>query len=76
MIVVIAGVVAVVAICLSVRRAPLTTILGVGLSGFAVHAGVLALPPAVVGPVTRAGLTLQSWQQRQSGNLACAGRWP
>jgi hypothetical protein len=60
-----------VAIRLALRRAPLTTMLGIGVLGLALHAGVIRLPAAIVAPVTRAHLALQGWERRQAGDLAC-----
>ena len=69
--VLIGGVAALVAIRLALRRAPLTTMLGIGVLGLALHGGVIRLPAAIVAPVTRAHLALQGWQRRQAGDLAC-----
>jgi hypothetical protein len=70
--VVIAAGVALVAVRISLHRAPLITILGIGLLGLAFHTGALRLPTAVVAPITRAHVALLSWQQRASATLACA----
>jgi predicted MFS family arabinose efflux permease len=53
------------------RRAPLITLLCVGLLGFGVHAGVLNLPAAITTPLARANADVHAWQQRQSAALAC-----
>jgi hypothetical protein len=69
--VVIAAGVALVAVRIFLHRAPLITILGIGLLGLALHSGALRLPTAVVAPITRIHVALLSWQQRASATLAC-----
>jgi hypothetical protein len=58
-----------------VRRAPLITLLCVGLLGFGLHTGALALPAAITTPYARADAALHLWQQRQSAALACQIEW-
>jgi hypothetical protein len=70
-IVVLGALVAFVTLRLALRRAPLPTMLGIGLLGLGFHTGVIALPAAVTAPVDRADARLKDWQQRQSTQLGC-----
>jgi hypothetical protein len=70
-ILIIASLVGLGGLCAGLRRAPLTTMLSVGLLGCAFQAGVLRLPPVITGPVTHADTALHGWQQRQSAALGC-----
>jgi hypothetical protein len=63
------------ALGVGLRRAPLITLLCIGLIGFGLHTGALALPAAVTTPVAHANATLHAWQQRQSAALACQIEW-
>ena len=54
------------------RRAPLITLFCIGLLGFAVHSGALALPAAVTMPVAHIAADVRAWQHRQSDALSCA----
>ncbi len=53
-------------------RAPLMTLLCIGLLGFTVHSGALALPAAVTTPVAHLAGDVRAWQHRQSDALSCA----
>ena len=69
--VVIAALLASAALLACLRRAPLITLLSVGLLGFGLHIGVLSLPVAIRTPLARADADVRAWQQRQSAALAC-----
>ena len=72
---IIAAVLALGALGAGLRRAPLITLLCVGLLGFGLHTGALALPAAITTPVAHADAALHAWQQRQSAALACEIEW-
>ena len=54
------------------RRAPLVTLLCIGLLGFTVNSGALALPAAVTTPMAHIAGDVRAWQHRQSDALSCA----
>jgi hypothetical protein len=68
---IIASLVTLGALCACLRRAPLLTVLCVGLLGWAVQTQALRLPHVITGPITHAQTALQGWQQRQSAALGC-----
>jgi len=71
LIVALAGLLAFLALRLALRRAPLPTLVVLGLIGLGLHTGALALPPAVTAPVTRADAQLKAWQRRQATRMSC-----
>jgi hypothetical protein len=70
-ILIIASLVVLGALYAGLRRAPLMTVLTVGLIGCAFQFHALRLPSVITAPITRADAALQSWQQRQSVGLGC-----
>jgi hypothetical protein len=70
-ILVIAALLASAALLACLRRAPLITLLCVGLLGFSFHTGALSLPAAITTRLARANADVHAWQQQQSAALAC-----
>src|SRR5450755_3465299 len=70
-ILVIAALLASAALLACLRRAPLITLLSVGVLGLGVHAGVLNLPAAITTPLERANADVRAWQRQQTAALAC-----
>ncbi len=56
-------------VCL--RAAPLPTLLGIALIGFALQTGVISLPSAITRPVAHLSSDIRAWQHRQSIRLQC-----
>jgi hypothetical protein len=53
------------------RRAPLLTLVCLGIVGFGLHSGVIALPSAVTRPVAHLSSDVRTWQRTQAARLAC-----
>jgi hypothetical protein len=52
-------------------RAPLATLMCLGLVGFALHAGVVTLPAAIRTPAAQLSRDVRDWQQQQADTLSC-----
>jgi hypothetical protein len=59
------------ALLVGLRRAPVMTLLSLGLLGLGLHTGVVSMPAAITTPFARADADVHAWQQRQSAALAC-----
>jgi Zn-dependent membrane protease YugP len=64
-------VVVVVLLRTGLHRAPMLTLLCIGLFGLAVHTGILTLPAAITTPVHHISSSVRSWQQSESDALVC-----
>lgn len=53
------------------RRAPLPTLMCLGLLGFGLHTGILVLPSSITTPVARLSSDVRAWQHKEAAALTC-----
>jgi hypothetical protein len=56
----------------TLRRAPVATVLAGCALAAAIHAGAVSLPGAIGGPIGHLSADVRHWQARQSAKLVCA----